>query len=107
MTATLQLLQALEAHHAHMVLLAEKLDWEAVNQEWGEIHPQLVELKDISFTSLTASERSIAFRLIEKLIRQEECITERIVPWMEQVRPLLESFKNFPLNTTNTLPGQS
>ncbi len=84
-----------------MVLLAGQLDWNGVTREWDDLSPKLVELKKLRLTQLSENERAEASELLAELITLEKQVSARITPWIEQVRPLLESFRKYPLNIGN------
>jgi hypothetical protein len=97
MASALHLLRMAEEHHRRMVSLAEQLDWDGVNREWEGIYPALLELQKMSLNELPASEGGEVRHLIEGLLDCQKQLSSKIIPWMEQVRPLLQSFKEYPL----------
>lgn len=101
MTGALTLLKDIGKSHERMVHLTGQLDWSGVIKEWGEMSPKLVELKRLPLNQLSARERLEASEQLAKLIALEEQISARITPWMEQVQPLLETFRKYPLNPGN------
>jgi len=101
MTGALTLLKDIGKSHERMVDLAGKLDWNGVAKEWSEMTPKLMALKKLPLAQLSARERMEASEQLAKLIAFEEQISARITPWMEQVRPLLESFRKYPLKPVN------
>ncbi len=97
MTDTLTLLRNIGRSHERMAQLAEKLDWQGVNAEWANASPMLLELKKTPLEKLPSQERTEAARLIRKLLALEEQVSARAAPWLDQARPLLESFRKYPL----------
>ena len=98
MTDALTLLRNIGSSHERMAQLADKLDWQGVNAEWANAHPMLLELGKISLEKLPPQERTEAAQLIRKLLALEEQVSARATPWLDQARPLLESFRKYPLN---------
>jgi sugar phosphate isomerase/epimerase len=98
MDDTLALLERIGASHRRMTALAEALDWDALVTEWHGIHPEVVALRELPLDRLGDRERARAASLIAELIEFEKRIAARITPWMEQVRPLLETFRQYPLH---------
>ena len=92
----LTLLSDIDKSHAKIVGLATQLDWDAVNDEWMISLQKLLELEKFPIDQLPAQERAKAIQDIKKLLEQEEQISGMISPWLEQVRPLLESFDKHP-----------
>lgn len=101
MALALNLLKDIRKGHERMVLLAGQLDWNGVTREWDDLSPKLVELKKLRLTQLSENERAEASELLAELITLEKQVSARITPWIEQVRPLLESFRKYPLNMGN------
>lgn len=99
MTGALTLLEDIGKSHERMVELADQLDWNGVVNEWKSTYPKIVELKTMSLGQLSGRERAEAARQIAKLLEFEERISGKITPWMDQVRPLLETFRKYPLKT--------
>ena len=97
MNKAIELLQELCVLHEHMFQLAEKLEWSKISQPWFLAETKLDELRKISLVDLSESDRHQATELIETLLTLQNKISERAVPWMEQVRPLLDSFDKHPL----------
>ncbi|MDR3220881.1 MAG: flagellar protein FliT [Candidatus Accumulibacter sp.] len=97
MSAALTLLGHIGKSHRRMAALAEGLDWEGVAGEWRSIYPEIAELRQIPLDRLTGAERAEVARRIAELLEFEKRISARITPWMEQVRPLLETFRKHPL----------
>ena len=95
----LPLLERIGESHRRMTALAEALDWDALLEEWQNIHPKITELQQIPLDRLSADERAQASKQIAELLKFEERISARITPWMEQVSPLLEVFRKFPLKS--------
>lgn len=99
MTGALTLLEDIGKSHERMVELADQLDWNGVVDEWKSAYPKIVELKTMSLGQLSGRERAEAARQIAKLLEFEEQISEKITPWLDQARPLLEAFRKYPLKT--------
>lgn len=97
MNATLTLLEDISKSHQRMVQLADQLDWDGVVKEWREVYPRIAELKRIPLGRLSGPERAEAARQLATLIEFEKRIAERITPWMDQVQPLLEAFRKYPI----------
>jgi hypothetical protein len=98
MDAALALLERIGESHRRMAALAEALDWEGLVAEWRGIHPSIAELRELPLDRLDDRERRRAAGLITELIEFEKRISARITPWMEQVLPLLETFRKYPLH---------
>ena len=99
MDAALPLLDRIGESHQRMTALADALDWDGLAAEWWSIHPKIVELQQIPLDRLTGQERVRAARQIAGLLEIEKRISARITPWMEQVQPLLEVFRKYPLKS--------
>jgi hypothetical protein len=97
MSAALTLLGHIGESHRRMAALAEALDWDGVVGEWQRIYPEIVELRQIPLDRLAGRERTEAAERIAELLEFEKRISARITPWMEQVQPLLETFRKYPL----------
>jgi len=97
MTPALTLLKDISESHERMARLSSELDWDGVVGEWRGSYPKILELKKIPLNKLTGAERAEASRLIAKLISFEEQVSGQVSPWMDQVRPLLETFRKYPL----------
>ncbi|GHU07180.1 hypothetical protein FACS1894158_15110 [Betaproteobacteria bacterium] len=97
--AALILLEYIGESHQRMTALADVLDWDGLDAEWRRIHPKILELQQIPLDQLTGRERAQAARQIAGLLELEKRISARIGPWMEQVQPLLEVFRKFPLKS--------
>lgn len=97
MTTPVTLLKDIGESHERMVELSSELDWDGLVGEWRSSYPKILELKKTPLNRLTGAERAEASRLIAKLIALEEQVSGRISPWMDQVRPLLETFRKYPI----------
>lgn len=97
MTAALTLLDDIGKSHQRMAALADQLDWNGVIAEWTNAYPKIVELKQLPLDRLSGRERVEAAEQIATLLEFEQRISARITPWMDQVQPLLETFRKFPL----------
>jgi hypothetical protein len=97
--AVLSLLDHISESHQRMIALADVLDWDGLDGEWRRIHPKIVELQRIPLDQLTGKERTQAAKQIAGLLEFEKRISARVGPWMEQVQPLLEVFRKFPLKS--------
>lgn len=102
MTTARTLLQELETNHEHMASLAEQLDWDGVTHMWSQTAPKFADLKEITLPSLPAAERDEAFQSLRRLLALQNRMLDRILPWMEQTRPLLQSFKTHPIPAPGT-----
>jgi hypothetical protein len=100
MNAALSLLDRIGESHRRMAALADALDWDGIVAEWQGIHPQIVELRRMALDRLTDREREQAARQIAELLEFEKRISARITPWMEQARPLVETFRKYPVQKT-------
>jgi hypothetical protein len=98
MDAALALLERVGASHRRMAALAEALDWDGLVAEWRDIQPRIIELEGLPLDRLSERERARAVRQMAGLVEFEKQISARIAPWMEQVRPLLETFRKYPLH---------
>jgi hypothetical protein len=98
MPTSLTLLRELATRHETMVSLANALDWDALDREWhaAESHFAVL-MKRPPLAELTGSDYAEAQQLIGRLLAQQKLITEKVRPWMEQVRPMLDSFDRYPL----------
>jgi hypothetical protein len=97
--AALFLLDHIGESHQRMSALADVLDWDGLDAEWRRIHPRIVELQQIPLDQLTGKERAQAAKQIAGLLESEKRISARVGPWMEQVQPMLEVFRKFPLKS--------
>ncbi|MDR0379912.1 MAG: hypothetical protein LBI62_08240 [Candidatus Accumulibacter sp.] len=103
MNAVLTLLDHIGESYRRMVALADALDWDGMAEEWWRIHPEVVQLQRMTLLDhLDGQERARAARQIAELLGFEERITARITPWMEQVQPLLEVFRKYPIRGQKT-----
>ena len=98
MPTPLTLLRDLDKRHKAMVDLANDLDWDGLDREWhaAEIHFAAL-MKKPPLAELTGSDYVEAQKLIGSLLAQQKLITDKVRPWMEQVRPMLDSFDRYPL----------
>ena len=92
----LTLLSDIGKTHERIVELANQLDWDGVNDEWKIALQKLLVLRTFPLDQLSGQEREEAIQHIRKLLELEERISGKITPWLEQVRPLLESFDKYP-----------
>ncbi len=97
MTPAIDLLQKIHSSYERMWQMAEGLKWDEITAEWDATEKLMVNLTKVHLTSLVGTDRVKAADLIEKILALQEKITARVKPWQEQVRPLLESFKRYPL----------
>jgi len=95
--AALDCLRQLATQHENMARMADLLDWDGLTREWQDASNRFATLQKISLTGLSANERTQARELIEKLLTLQERISGQARPWMDQVRPLLDSFERHPL----------
>lgn len=99
MPPPLALLRELDAQHGIMVGMANALDWDGLNQTWQATEINIATLTKLKLLSaLAPNEIPEARKLLGNLLAQQKFISERVKPWMEQVRPLLDSFNRFPLD---------
>ena len=96
MSRAITLLEELCAIHQQMAKDAEQLDWDKIHQGEGAIEKNLAELKTIELAGLPEEEREKIIRLIEETLALQNKISGRVLPWMEQVKPLLDSFYKKP-----------
>lgn len=98
MSISLTLLRELDKRHATMVRLAETLDWDSLDKEWQAAENDFAALmKQPPLSAIPSSERPEIQQLVDNLLAQQKLISERVHPWMEQVRPMLDSFDRYPL----------
>jgi len=102
MSASLLLLRELHASHENMSRMARELDWDSLEREWQDSESNLAALMKISLTDFTGNERSEAQQLALNLLKLQKLISGQVKPWLDQVRPLLESFEHYPLTPDNT-----
>ncbi len=93
----LTLLEDIGRSHERIARLSGQLDWDGVNSEWQLTYRKLLELKSFSLDELPDSEKTKVAQQIERVLELEQQISEQIAPWLEQVRPLLESFSEHPI----------
>jgi hypothetical protein len=79
--------------------MSDTLDWEGLEKTWQAAEPCFLALAKTSLTSLSLGERSEARQLIENLLNLQKHISGQTLPWMDQVRPLLDSFERYPLTS--------
>jgi hypothetical protein len=82
-----------------MAQMANALDWDGVGSAWEGAEVRLALLRKIPLTELKGNERLEARHLIGNVLRLQNLISEQAKPWMDEVRPLLESFDRFPLTS--------
>ena len=97
MSEATRLLSQINEGYRKMAAFAEALDWDRLVNEWQNTHPDLTRLRQIPFEHLPAQEREQAAKQIAELLKLEQSISARALPWMEQVRPLLDVFQQYPL----------
>ncbi|MDR0577052.1 MAG: hypothetical protein LBI87_05855 [Candidatus Accumulibacter sp.] len=97
MNDDLALLGRIGEAHRRMAEMADALDWDGIVEEWESVYPAITELRQVSLDRMTGGERDQATRQIAELVELQKRISARITPWMEQVRPLLETFRKYPL----------
>ncbi|MEI7611296.1 MAG: flagellar protein FliT [Betaproteobacteria bacterium] len=97
MPTSLSLLRDLHKRHETMVNLANELDWDGLDREWHAAERHFATLMSMPpLAELTGSDYVEAQKLIARLLAQQKLITEKVRPWMEQVRPMLDSFDRYP-----------
>ncbi|MEI7431780.1 MAG: flagellar protein FliT [Betaproteobacteria bacterium] len=96
------LLQKLNDSHQNMLRMADALDWDGLEKSWQDAEVAFAALMKIPLNQLTGNERSEVRKLIENLLELQKLISGQVKPWLEQVRPLLESFERYPLTSDNT-----
>jgi hypothetical protein len=98
MPTSLALLRELDQRHKTMVRLANDLDWDGLDREWQAAESHFAELmKKPPPADLTGNDYAEAQQLMGSLLAQQKLITEKVRPWMEQVRPMLDRFDRYPL----------
>jgi hypothetical protein len=80
-----------------MAALADALDWDLLVAEWPGVHADIARWRQIPLEQLTGEERAHAAEQIAELLEFQQKILARVVPWMEQARPLLDVFRKYPL----------
>lgn len=95
--SALALLERIGESHRRMVALADALDWDGLVGEWRSTQPEIARLQKMALDRLSGRERVQAAKRIAELLAFEEKISAQILPWREQVQPLLETFRKFPL----------
>lgn len=88
----LETLRRLHACHLRMVESAGNLDWDRTTTLWSEAKPLYLELRNSPLAALAGSERDEGMRLVEAILSMHNEVEGRVLPWMEQVKPLLDSF---------------
>lgn len=76
---------------------AESLKWEDVTRVWQQTYPLYVSLQGKTLNELSLEDKATAEKLIEIILADQKHLKGRIEPWMEQVLPLLETFRNHPM----------
>ena len=99
MAAPLVLLREINTCHENMLLMAKALDWDGVSKEWQGTESNFFTLMKTSLTELRGNDRAEARQLIENLLKLQKLISAQAKPWMDQVRPLLDSFDRYPLTS--------
>ncbi|MBI2307784.1 MAG: hypothetical protein HYU78_10845 [Rhodocyclales bacterium] len=92
MTAMLATLRQLKECHQRLAAQTEVLNWEGVLSEWQNADKLFADLRSETVESLPAEQKEEARILMEEVLATEQAMVARIKPWMEQVRPMLESF---------------
>lgn len=105
MNSTIKLLHELQQQHEQMATLADRLDWESITQLWQATAPGFVELRTHPLGALQGNDRIEACESLHKLLTLQNQMLGRIIPWMEQVRPLLQSLRKTP--ATRLVPGSN
>ena len=99
MSAPVLLLRELNECHENMARMADVLDWDSIGLLWQGAETSFAALMKIPLAELTGNERIEARQLIENLLKLQKLVSEQAKPWMDQVRPLLESFDRYPLTS--------
>jgi hypothetical protein len=99
MTSALIHLRQLNAYHETMSRMSDALDWDGLEKTWHAAESSFSALVKTPVASLSVSERTEARQLIEKLLSLQKHISGKTIPWMDQVRPLLDSFERYPLTS--------
>ena len=99
MNPALSLLNELVNQHERMAVLADQLNWDALSVAWGTTEPSFLALRELHLSALSIPEGQEARQLIEQLLALQMRISERVKPWQEQVRPMLDSFSQHPLKS--------
>jgi hypothetical protein len=99
MTSALILLRQLNAHHETMSRMSDTLDWDGLEKTWQAAESSFSALLKTPLSDLPPSERTEARQLLENLLSLQKHISGQTLPWMDQVRPLLDSFERYPLTS--------
>lgn len=94
------LLSELEQNHEQMAVLAERLDWDQFIPLWQRALPRFDELRSYRLEALPGKERQQAYDCLHHLLTCQNQVIGHIVPWMEQIRPLLQSFRGHPMEAS-------
>jgi hypothetical protein len=101
MSPSLTLLSALRDRHDQLSKQADELDWDGLAAGWQEVEIMFTALAKIPLSDIPLTEKTEARQYIEELLATQKKLSACILPWMEQVRPLLDSFSRFaPPETT-------
>ena len=99
MSSALSLLRELKHIHDEMAQRTARSDWQGAGTLWETAEARFAALKEISLTGLSGSERAEARQLIEALLSQQKTLSAQAQAWMDQARPLLESFDRHPVSS--------
>ncbi|MDR1708696.1 MAG: hypothetical protein LBS70_03160 [Candidatus Accumulibacter sp.] len=97
MEDALALLDRIGESHRRMAAMADKLDWDNLAAEWQAIQPALAELRDLAIERRPPAERAEAAKRATELLALQKHITDRVAPWLDQARPLIEVFRKYPI----------
>ncbi|MQY51578.1 hypothetical protein HCX48_07990 [Rhodocyclus tenuis] len=92
MSTATPLLRTLRDIHHLMLEHAKTLDWEAAAADWATAEPGFAALARSPLAQLPLAERQEAALLVRELLDLQQRFSDLALPWLEQVRPLLESF---------------
>jgi hypothetical protein len=99
MTSALIHLRQLNAYHETMSRMSDALDWDGLEKTWHAAEASFSALLKTPLSGLPLSERTEARQLLENLLSLQKHISGKTLPWMDQVKPLLESFERYPLTS--------
>jgi hypothetical protein len=82
-----------------MSRMSDALDWDGLEKTWQAAEASFSALLKTPLSDLPLSERNEARQLLENLLSLQKHISGKTLPWMDQVKPLLESFERYPLTS--------
>ncbi|MDR2506777.1 MAG: hypothetical protein LBD67_02105 [Candidatus Accumulibacter sp.] len=99
MSNALSLLRELKHIHDEMAQRTARSGWQDAGALWETAEARFAALKEIPLAGLSGSERIEARQLIETLLNQQKTLSAQARTWMDQARPLLESFDRHPVSS--------